>query len=108
MNTEGTKFKMFDQVMLVTTRNVHYLSAPPGSNVSPKGIWQVSGAVDTDLLLVKGNATIKIPATDVLKVVDYDVNAITAKFGRLSENVEARKEEVANSDQPRRTPEVDG
>lgn len=97
MDTQGTKFSRFDQVKIVTVRNVHYLSAPPGSTVSPKGIWQVAAAIGDELLLVKGNATIKIPVTDVLKVVDYNVNAVTAKFGRLSEyGQEPRKDGKEN------------
>jgi len=98
MDTQSTKFSRFDQVKIVTVRNVHYLSAPPGSVVSPKGVWQVSAAIGDELLLVKGNATIKIPVTDVLKVVDYNVNAVTAKFGRLSEYGQERK--VGEEDDP--------
>lgn len=110
MNTNGTKFSRFDQVRIVTTKNVHYVSAPPGSVVSPKGIWQVAGAIDLELLLVKGNAIIKIPAVDVLKVVDYNVDVVTAKFGRLSEYGQEPgqgKQEDNNSDDSRRTTEGD-
>jgi len=82
---QGIKFSRFDQVQLKTTRNVTYLSAPPQTNVSPKGIWQVAGVVSDDLLLVKNNAIIRIPATDVLKVIDYNINTIVEKFGRLRE-----------------------
>ena len=99
MSTEGTKFKIFDQVRIITTRRVNYLSAPPGSNVSPKGIWQVSCAIQSDLLLIKGNAIIRIPASDVLKIADYDVNVVTSKFGRLSEHVQVRKEEATDSNE---------
>lgn len=84
MNTEGVKFGRFDQVRIITTKNVNYLSAPPGSVISPYGVWQVSAAINDDLLLVKNNITIRIPATDVLKVVDYNISTITSKFGSLN------------------------
>lgn len=80
---EQTEFKRFDQVQIITTRNVTYLSAPPGSKISPKGIWQVCGVVDSQLLLAKHNAIIKIPVSDVLKIMNYDVNEFTKNFGRL-------------------------
>ena len=99
MDTNSTKFSRFDQVQIVTTKNVSYLSAPPGSVVSPKGVWQVSAAIGNDLLLIKGNAIVKIPASDVLKVVDYNINAITRQFGRLREYGEGqgRKEDATTN-----------
>lgn len=93
---EEIEFRQFDQVQLRTTRNVKYLSAPPGIQVSPKGIWSVAGVIavgDThDLLVVKQGATIRIPAGDVLKVAAYDINAITAPLGRMTDGQGQRKE----------------
>ena len=94
MNNQNIRFNVFDQVQIITTKNVRYLSAPPGSIISPKGIWQVSAAVGGELLLVKGNVIIKIPTSDVLKIVDYDVNAIVKEFGSLSDYGKTRKEDV--------------
>ena len=85
MESSGIKYARFDQVKLLTTRNVTYLSAPPGSKVSPHGTWQVAGAIDNELLLVKNDVTIRIPVTDVLKVVRYDLESLYAKLGRLSD-----------------------
>lgn len=87
------KYSQFDLVRLLTTKNVKYLSAPSGCNVSPKGVWQVSAAIGTDLLLVKDNAIIRIPVGDVLKVCNYDLGKITANLGRLSEHVERERKE---------------
>lgn len=96
MGTLDTKFSRFDQVTIITTSNVKYLSAPAGTDgvgtaggtmISPKGLWQVSAAINNDLLLVKNNIVIRIPASDVLKFVEYDLNAITSNFGKLR-NVE--------------------
>jgi len=80
---QEVRFNRFDQVHLRTTKNVRYLSAPPGTTPSPKGVWSVAGVVDGDLLLVKHSCIIRIPAADVLKIESYDINAITKPLGRL-------------------------
>lgn len=81
----------FDQVKLITTNNVSYLSAEPGTQISPKGIWSVAAVLDEkDLLCVRKGTTIKIPAKDVLKVVGYDVSEVTKHFGKLSHGKEER------------------
>jgi hypothetical protein len=76
-------FNRFDQVKLLTTKNVKYLSAPPGTSLDPKGVWQVSAAVDGELLLIKNNIVIKIPTSDVLKVVEYNLSKMTQQFGNM-------------------------
>jgi hypothetical protein len=79
-----TKIGRFDQVKILTTKNVSYLSAPPNTKVSPKGMWSVSSVVDGDLLLVKQSTLIRIPASDVLLVIGYDIQKITKNLGKLS------------------------
>lgn len=82
---KNQKISRFDQVRLLTTRNISYLSAPPGTEISPKGLWSVAAIIDgSRLLCVHNNTTILVPATDVLKVSDYDLDNITKNFGRLS------------------------
>ena len=83
-NDGPTKINRFDQVRIVTTKNVNYLSAPSGSEASPGGIWSVAGSVDGDLLLVKNNLTIRITVADVLKIADCNLEKITRNLGRLS------------------------
>jgi hypothetical protein len=86
---EEVRFQQFDQVRLRTTKNVKYLSAPPDTVVSPKGIWSVAAVVKVedayDLLLVKNSVTIRIPAVDVLKTVAYDIAEITHQLGRFTD-----------------------
>ena len=82
---EEVRFQRFDQVNLRTTKNVKYLSAPPGTKVAPDGAWSVVAVVGDDLLVVKRTAIIRIPATDVLKVASYDINEITKPFGRFTD-----------------------
>ena len=75
----------FDQVRIVTTMNVRYLSAPPDTHIDPKGIWIVAAAVgNSELLLTKNNVTIRIPAADVLKIAEFGLNRIFNRLGRLS------------------------
>lgn len=85
---DNLRFGQFDQVKIITTQNVRYLSAPPGSKVSPKGNWQVSAIINEELLLVKDGATIKIPFRDVLKISEHNISSMTANFGRLSQHGE--------------------
>ena len=85
MNGVG-KIGIFDQVKLLSTKKVSYLSAPPGVETSPHGVWIVSALLPgANLLLTKDNVVIKIPVTDVLKVADYDLAGMTAIFGKLSQ-----------------------
>ncbi len=97
------KISRFDQVRLLTTRNVSYLSAPPGMHLDPKGIWSVIGAVGNDLLLAKKQTIIRIPSEDVKVLADFDVNKITASLENL---IHGRKERNAAQD-PGRTAESD-
>jgi hypothetical protein len=81
------KIGRFDQVTLITTKNVKYLSAAPGSVVSPSGVWSVVGAVDgKDLLCTKEGAVIRIPASDVVKQVGYDVESVISKLTGLDQD----------------------
>lgn len=78
------KISRFDQVQLLSTKNINYLSAPPGTEINPKGSWSVAATVGDELLLVKSNVVIRIPASDVLKIASYDITRITSRLGRLS------------------------
>lgn len=89
---EEQLYKQFDQVRLLTTKNVRYMSAPAGTKVSPQGVWSVAASVGGELLLVKQNVTIRIPTADVLKVVDYDIQEIVRPLGRLTDGKGQRKE----------------
>lgn len=92
MDDKVQSFKRFDQVRILTTKNVKYLSAPPGTPASPDGLWSVVCAVgDNDLLLVKNNVIVRIPIGDVLKVIAYDLDAMLSRLGRLSHHVEKRR-----------------
>jgi hypothetical protein len=90
---EPVRIGRYDQVKLLSTKNISYLSAPPGSQASPQGIWSVVAAVDNNqLLLVKNNVVIRAPATDVLKMVSFDLNRILDNLGKLSHGKKDKRE----------------
>lgn len=84
-NERQVRIGRFDQVKLLTTKNVSYLSAPPETSISPQGLWSVVSIVaNNELLLAQKSALIRIPAADVLLVAGYDVDELTKNLGRLS------------------------
>lgn len=83
MDETEIKYSRFDQVKILTTKNVKYLSSPPDTVVTPDGLWQVTAVVGEDLLLAKNSCIIRIPTTDVLKVAEYDINHLISKLGRI-------------------------
>jgi hypothetical protein len=93
---QEVRFQQLDQVRILTTKNVKYLSAPTTDPVSPHGIWSVATIIPVadsyDLLLVRQNATIRIPVGDVLKIVSYDLNTVISPLGNLSNGQGKRKE----------------
>lgn len=92
MEIRETRIGRFDQVRLLTTKNIRYLSAPPKSKLDPSGIWSVSSVVGRDeLLCVHKSMVIKVPASDVLKIADYGLEHITRRFGRLSHTLDAER-----------------
>lgn len=92
-NLARQRIGRFDQVQLLTTKNVSYLSAPSGTEVKPQGVWSVAAVFEDtgELLCVRKGTTIKIPARDVLKRAGYDVSEITKKFGNLSNGEEKNR-----------------
>jgi len=95
------KIGRFDQVRILTTKRVSYLSAPLGVETTPNGLWSVTSIINNnELLLAQMSCIIRIPAEDVLLVVNYDLNEITKNLGRLSrgERKEGKEEESSSSD----------
>jgi len=99
---QNVRIGRFDQVKLLTTKNIKYLSAIPGSEIDPSVIWSVSSIIgENELLCVHNSIIIRVPASDVLKLADYSVDYITRQFGRLSYGeVEERKERKENIQEP--------
>jgi hypothetical protein len=75
----------FDQIRILTTKNITYVSAPPGTEITPDGIWSVAAIIgQNDLLCAKNNILVKVPISDVLKIGQYDLQKIFDKLGKLS------------------------
>ena len=69
--TSNGRIGRFDQVQLLTTKNIKYISSPI-ENPSPDGSWLVAGLIEDELLISKAQILIRVPAADVLKVIDYE------------------------------------
>lgn len=77
------KFKQLDQVKLITTSNVGWVSAPPGQVANPNGIWIVVGILEDQLLVQKEETLAKVPIIDVIKVAEYDIQQPLQKIKDL-------------------------
>jgi hypothetical protein len=68
-------WRRFDIVQLVTTRNITFLSGPPGRPAKPQGNWSiVANLPNGRLLLAKDETIAAVPLTDVRKVGGYDLD----------------------------------
>ena len=62
----------FDQVSLITTKNVSYISTESIEPPTPDGAWTVVALIGTDLVVQKDLTVIRLPSKDVLKIMDYN------------------------------------
>ena len=81
MVDEPLEFVQGDQVRLLTTRRVSYISHPPGEPTDPGGVWTVAAGVGGDLLLSKGLAIVRIPASDIQMYIKRE--DLDHQLGRL-------------------------
>lgn len=79
------EIRQFDRIRLKTTRNIHYLSAPPGEIPSPHGVWIVVGNIGKDLVVSKDDAVCRVPVEDITL-------AGRAKSSHLMEQINGEKE----------------
>lgn len=77
-----TTFQQFDSVYILTTKNVEWRCDHPGSSTDPRGIWSIVATVPSSghLLIQKDSALAKIPASDVRRVANYDVETVFEKL----------------------------
>lgn len=74
------RIEQLDKVQLKTTRRVRYVSAPKNVMPKPDGVWSVVAIIDSDVLVAKDSALIRIPITDVVKVGSYGVRHILQRL----------------------------
>jgi len=67
-NEEKFLIRQFDLVKIKTTKHVHWLSAPPGVDPTPDGLWMVVMVVGNNLVINKGPVMCAIPPTDIIWV----------------------------------------
>ena len=69
-------WQRFDIVQLLTTKNITYLSGPPGRPADPQGNWSVVGNLPgkAQLLLAKDETLIAVSIMDVRKVGSYNLD----------------------------------
>lgn len=84
---QRTSIGRFDQVLILTTKNVSYVSYED-ERPEPIGLWTVTGIVGSDLLISKGDVLIRIPSRDVVKKVDYEstLSNLYKKLGNFTQN----------------------
>ena len=60
------EIRQFDRIKLRTTKNIRYMTAPPGGGMpTPHGIWSVVASVGGDLLICKGPIICRVPISDI-------------------------------------------
>ena len=84
-------FKQLDQVVILKTSSIRWMSAPKGNATTPDGIWTVIGVVDTDLVISKDTTIIRIPYTDAKVVASYSLEIVKKKIGEMNGYQEAKQ-----------------
>jgi len=81
-----TTFQQFDLVRILTTRNVQWRCDTPGTVTDPKGAWSVVATMPSKgcLLIQKENALAEIPASDVKRVANFDVETVFEKIEEIN------------------------
>lgn len=60
------ELKQLDNVQIITTKRIKWLSTPPGVKASPHGVWSVVCIVNkTDALVCKRGIMCRVPLQDL-------------------------------------------
>ena len=88
-----TTFEQFDVVSLITTKNVKWMIDLPGRVPDPDGSWTIVCTYPASglLLLQKGTAMIRVPASDVRKLANYNVQRVFDKLDTISKKYRQRE-----------------
>jgi hypothetical protein len=75
-------FEQFDLVKITTTKRVKWMMDVPGNSPDPNGIWSIICLYPKNglLLIQKDTALARIPASDVVKVANYDIENVFDKL----------------------------
>lgn len=83
--------KQFDIVRILSTKNIKFLSGPPGNPASPQGEWSVVGFVATDVIIAKDQTIVRAPLSAVTKIASYNTANIVIKGANLKGLKDGRK-----------------
>lgn len=77
-----TTYERFDVVAILTTKRVTWMTDLPGTIPKVEGYWNIIGCFPKDgtLLISKGTAICRIPASDIIKIANYDLNNVFKKL----------------------------
>lgn len=91
-----TTFEQFDVVSLITTKNVKWMMDLPGRVPDPDGPWTIVCTYPQSglLLIQKGTALCRVPASDIRKLANYDVQGVFENLDKISEKYQQRKPNV--------------
>lgn len=79
-------FQQFDVVQILTTRRVKWRCDIPGTKTDPNGNWTIVYTIPQsgELMIQKGTAMARIPASDVKKIANYDVESVFEKIDAIN------------------------
>lgn len=77
-----TTYERFDVVAILTTKNVTFRTDLPGTDTKIDGYWHIIGCFPKSgtLLISKGTGMCIIPAADVVKVANYELQHVFKKL----------------------------
>lgn len=78
------EIKSLDIIQITTTKNIKYLSSPPGKATTPQGNWIVTGFIKNEVIATKEGTIIKVPISDVIKVASYSLNELLNNLKNIS------------------------
>lgn len=76
--------KQFDIVRILTVKNIHFMSGPPGKPTDPNGYWSVVGFIGSDIVIAKDQTIVRAPLSAVSKVAAYkrDITKTEGRHGQ--------------------------
>lgn len=91
-----TTFQQFDVVQITTTRNVQWRTDVEGATTDPNGNWSIVATYPSSgkLLIQKGTALALIPASDIRKVANYDIEAVFEKNEEINNKLLRKRKNV--------------
>lgn len=83
--------KQLDIVRIISTKNIKFLSGPPGKKPVPHGDWSVVGFVGSDVLIAKDETLVRAPFNAIVKVGSFNTDMLfrSNRYGKETKNKNA-------------------